>query len=141
MISREIFIMARVTAIGQIRTKHIGYKKGETLRLVRRYMVIHLVDQSKIEIVAFLFNNEIEEFSERLQEGIVYKISNFRTRLCNPEFASDVFHGCQLVFKKNTQICVVPQQIQSIPRWESAFSFTPIIDILNLDDGDTVGRL
>lgn len=133
--------MARVTAKGETRTKHTGYEKGKTLQLVRRYIVVHLIDDSKIEIAAFIFNSDIEMFGKLLHKGTVYQISNFRVRMTKPEFLSDCLHSCQMVFNKKTNVVVVQKQCPNILRWENFYTFTPIVDLLGLDDGDTVGRL
>lgn len=140
MFYRQNFIRARVTVKGAIRWKHIGFEKGETVKLIKSYFVVHLIDESNVEIVAYVFDRNVTEFKKILQEGQMYTFSNFRVRPVPPLYQSYILHDHQIVFDDKTTVTAINEKCPKIPKFRECYKFTPIKDIAGMKDGDTVGE-
>lgn len=133
-------IHARISAKGKIRTQIIGHNSHQMLKVSKRYFAIHLIDQSNLEIAAIAFDSQVDEWYYNLEEGHVYVFSNFRVRLTDSEYRSDVLSPYQIIIGKDTTIYETGGSFPDIPRNYSQSDIVPIADLQCFDDGSTVGK-
>lgn len=131
-------IRARVTAKGKIRRTIHGFEDGD-LRVVKKYFVVHLIDESEVEIAAIAFDGAASANYDFLEEGIVYEFYDFKVRLVQEDYRSNVLSPYEIILGNNTDICIPYGKFKFIPDMDSV-PITPIKQVQYLYDGDTVGK-